>query len=134
MSNYRKLYVYSTKRKLQKWRCINTSVPCVSSVHLTLGQLLKRAYELKIYSLIKGCLVISFRSRPKVFCKKDVLKNFAKFAGKHLCQTLFLNKVSGLKRIRCISTQVFSCEFCEIFKKTYFYRTPLVAASAVCLA
>ena len=27
--------------------------------------------------------------------------------------------------------QVFSCEFCEIFKKTYFYRTPLVAAFEV---
>ena len=25
-------------------------------------------------------------------------------------------------------TQVFSCEFCEIFKNTCFYRTPLVAA------
>ena len=28
----------------------------------------------------------NFRSsRPEVFCKKDVLKNFAKFTGKHLC-------------------------------------------------
>ena len=26
--------------------------------------------------------------------------------------------------------QVFSCEFCEIFENTFFYRTPLVAASA----
>ena len=26
--------------------------------------------------------------------------------------------------------QVFSCEFCEIFKKTFFHRTPPVAASA----
>ena len=25
--------------------------------------------------------------------------------------------------------QVFSCEICEIFKNTFFYRTPLVAAS-----
>ena len=25
--------------------------------------------------------------------------------------------------------QVFFCEFCEIFKKTFFYRTPPVAAS-----
>ena len=25
--------------------------------------------------------------------------------------------------------QVFSCEFCEISKNTFFYRTPLVAAS-----
>ena len=27
------------------------------------------------------------------------------------------------------STQVFSCEFCEIFKNTFFYRTHLVTAS-----
>ena len=25
--------------------------------------------------------------------------------------------------------QMFSCEFCEIFKTTFFYRTPPVAAS-----
>ena len=27
--------------------------------------------------------------------------------------------------------QVLSCEFCEIYKKTFYYRTPLVAASGV---
>ena len=27
--------------------------------------------------------------------------------------------------------QMFSCEFCEISKKTFFYRTPPVAVSAV---
>ena len=36
-------------------------------------------------------------SRPEVFCKKDVLRNFAKFTGKHLCQSLFFNKVAGLR-------------------------------------
>ena len=30
--------------------------------------------------------------RTEVFCKKGVLKNFAKFTGKHLCQRLFLIK------------------------------------------
>ena len=29
--------------------------------------------------------------------KKDVLRNCAKFTGKHLCQSLFLNKVAGLR-------------------------------------
>ena len=29
--------------------------------------------------------------------KIGVLKNFAKFTGKHLCQILFLNKVAGLR-------------------------------------
>ena len=30
-----------------------------------------------------------------MFCKKGVLKNFAKFTGKHLCQSLFFNKDAG---------------------------------------
>ena len=36
-------------------------------------------------------------SRPEVFCKKSILKNFTKFTGKHLCQSLFVNKVAGLR-------------------------------------
>ena len=30
----------------------------------------------------------------EVFCKKNVLRNFAKFTGKHLCQRLLFNKVA----------------------------------------
>ena len=64
-----------------------------------------------------------YRSRrPEVFCKKGVLRNFAKFTGKHLCQRLFFIKKKTL-------AQVFSCEFCEISKNTFSYRAPLVAAS-----
>ena len=36
-------------------------------------------------------------SRHEVLCKKGVLRNFAKFTGKHLCQSLFLNKAAGLR-------------------------------------
>ena len=31
-----------------------------------------------------------------MYCKKGVLRNFAKFPGKHLCQSLFFNKAAGL--------------------------------------
>ena len=31
-----------------------------------------------------------------VYVKKGVLKNFAKFTGKHLCHGLFLNKAAGI--------------------------------------
>ena len=42
--------------------------------------------------------LLNFRSsRPEVFCKKGVVRNFAKFTGKHLCQSLFFNKVAGLR-------------------------------------
>ena len=36
-------------------------------------------------------------SRPKVFYKKGVLRNFAKFTRKHLHQSLFFNKVVRLR-------------------------------------
>ena len=39
-------------------------------------------------------------SRPEVFCKKGVLRNFTKFTGKHLRQSLFFSKVAGLRLCR----------------------------------
>ena len=70
-----------------------------------------------------------------MFCEKSVLRNFAKFVRKHLCQSVFFNKVAGaacnfIKRETL--AQVFSCEFCKISKNTFFYRTPPVAASLFC--
>ena len=42
-------------------------------------------------------LLSKLRKQPlEVFCKKAVLKNFTKFTGKHLHQSLFFNKVAGL--------------------------------------
>ena len=35
-------------------------------------------------------------SRLEVFCRKGVLRNFAKFTGKHLRQSLLFNEVAGL--------------------------------------
>ena len=71
-------------------------------------------------------------SRPEALCKKSVLKNLAKFIGKHLCQSLFFNKnadvVCNYIKKETLA-QVFFCEFCEIFKNTFFYRTPSVTTS-----
>ena len=36
-------------------------------------------------------------SHPEMFCKKDSLKFFSKFIGKHLYPGLFFNKVAGLR-------------------------------------
>ena len=36
-------------------------------------------------------------SHRRCSIRKGVLKNFAKFTGKHLCQSLFFNKVAGLR-------------------------------------
>ena len=39
-------------------------------------------------------------SRSEVFCKKGILRNFTKFTGKHRRQSLFFNKVAGLRPLR----------------------------------
>ena len=78
-------------------------------------------------------LVNDRSSCPEVFCKKGVLRNFAKFTGKHLCQSLFFDKVAGLRPATLLKketqAQMLSCEVCKIFKNTFSYRTPPVAGS-----
>ena len=63
--------------------------------------------------------------------KKGILRNFTKFRGKHLCQSLFFNRQPEACNFIQKETlaQVFSCEFCEISQNTFFHRTPLVATS-----
>ena len=49
-----------------------------------------------------------------------------------MLESLF-NKVAGLiaTLLKKTPTQVFSCEYSEIFKNSYFYRRPLVLASEI---
>ena len=59
---------------------------------------LRILYSSKDLTLQVKCIkyLLIFRSsRPDVFCKKGVLRNFAKFIGKHLCRSLYLNKVAN---------------------------------------
>ena len=57
----------------------------------------------------------------KVFCKKGVCKNLAKFAGKRLCRNHFSKKFAGLTRYS--DTDVFLSGF-KIFKYTFFIKQP----------
>ena len=60
------------------------------------------------------------RQPPKVFFKKDVLKNFSEFAGKYLCQS-----------IKETLAQMFYCEFWELFKSTFFTEQLRTTVSTV---
>ena len=62
-------------------------------------------------------------SRPELFCKKCVLRNFTKFIGKHLCQSFFFNKAAGLRPATLLKKSLW------VSKSTFSYRTSLVAAS-----
>ena len=63
-------------------------------------------------------------SHRRCSVRKGVLRNFAKFTGKHLHQSLFFNTELYYIKKETLA-QVFSCEFCEISKNTFFNRTPL---------
>ena len=77
--------------------------------------------------------IIDKNSHRRSSVKKDIRRNFAKFTGKQLWQSLFFNKVAGLKACNCVKketlAQMFSCEFCKISKNTLSCRTPPVTAS-----
>ena len=66
-----------------------------------------------------------------MFYKKGILE--IPQNSQDLYQNLFFNK--GPKACNFVKkgtlAHVFSCEFCEIFKNTFFHRTPLVAASDI---
>ena len=82
----------------------------------------------KIFHLMADIFINLTHVTPEVFCKKVVLKIVAKFTGKRLYRSLFLNKEPATffkKRLRHRCFLVF-------FKITNFYRTPLVTAFHVC--
>ena len=63
---------------------------------------------------IPGLVAYNRSSHQRCSVKKGVLRYFAIFTGKHLCQSLFFNKVAGA------ACKVVSFEFCEISKNTFF--------------
>ena len=78
--------------------CMNCMNP-VNSFSVLFCVLLNTPWEQKLISWNEQniSVVICRSSRPKVFYKKVVLRNFAKFTGKHLRESLYFNKVAGLR-------------------------------------
>ena len=63
-------------------------------------------------------------NRPKVICKKGVLRNFAKFTEKYLCQSLFFNKIAGLKPATILKKRIW--HRCFLVKLAKFLRAPFL--------
>ena len=66
--------------------------------------------------------------RPAVFCRKGVLRNFEKFTGKHLCQSLFFNKVASLRPATLLRKRFwhrcFPVNFAEFLRTPFFTGHP----------
>ena len=72
---------------------------------------------LESFGYLKNIYFENICKRPEAVAG-GVLRNFTKFTGKQLCQVSNFIKKETL-------TQVFSCEFREISKSTFSYRTPV---------
>ena len=60
----------------------------------------------------------------RCFVRKGVLRNFVKSTGKHLCQSLFFNKVAGLRPATLLKKRLWHRCFPLNFAK--FLRTPFL--------
>ena len=62
---------------------------------------------------------VSGSSRPEVFCKKGVFRNFTKFTGKHLCQrSKACNFIKNRLRFSC-----FPLNFAKFLKTPFLQNT-----------
>ena len=79
-----------------------------------------------IFTLILWCFQ---KQPPEIFCKgKGVLRHFAKFTGKHLCQSLFFNKVAGLRPATLLKKRLWYRCFPVNFAK--FLGTPFLQSTS----
>ena len=89
----------------------------------TLSILIERQIYLLPFSGRDSYIIMRCRSsHQRCSLRKGVLRNFPKFTGKYLCQSLFLLKLqtSACNFIKKETmTQMFFCKFCEISKKTF---------------
>ena len=77
--------------------------------------------------------VLMVRSRN---CRSSCLQLFSKIGVLKFWQysekSTFVAGLQGCNSVKKrLQTQVFSCEYYEIFKNSFFYRHPLVAASGI---
>ena len=76
----------------------------------------------------------TFRSsRSQIIIKIGVLK-VSQYSQENTCVRVSIDNAAGLQPCNFIKetqTQVFSCEYCEIFKNSFFYRAPPVTASVL---
>ena len=69
-----------------------------------------------------GTNVVFRSSRPEVFCKKGVLRNFTKFTGKHLCQSFFFNRPATLLKKK-LWHRCFPVNFVKFLRTPFLQNT-----------
>ena len=116
------MHSYLTWKRIDKvcvWPSSFVNLRCPALLEQQFKSFLGKSWSWNIINII---LMTLFRSSlPEVFYKKSGLKNFTKFTGNYLCQAEACNLIK-----KETLSQVFSLEFCKIFKNIFSCRTPPV--------
>ena len=98
-----------------------------SGVILMLYRCLAFIYNVPTFEIqqqIKADFQFYDKHSAEGFCKKGVLGNFAKFTGKHLCQSIFFNKAAGLRPAILLKKRPW--HRCSPVNFAKFLRTPFL--------
>ena len=73
-------------------------------------------------------------SRSQMFFKGGILKSYAIFTGKHLRRSHFFIKSQSVRpaTLKVTPMKVFYCDYCKIFKNSFFHRTLPLVDSITC--
>ena len=139
------MYSIFMKTAYQKYLDVNASTVTTFSI---LRRALTKSYEtadpsftlkfkLKISNLLGDHLHVYRRIYQGCSMKKLILKNFAKFTGKHLFQGLFSNRMEDLRSVTLLKKRLchscFPANFAK-FLRTRFFKEHLWTTASVCRA
>ena len=106
------------------FHCWLWTIKCRLGIYL-LGSAVTKFKGILGYSTLEMINGKNFQKQPpEVLCKKDVLRNFGKFTGKHLCLRLFFNKVAGRRPATLFKKSLWDRCLPVNFPK--FLRTPFI--------
>ena len=84
---------------------------------------------------MKNCCHIDRSSHQRCSIRKGIFRNFAKFTGKHLCQSIFFNKVAGLRPATLLKKRLwhrcFPANFAKFLRTPFLQNTSLFSYSSV---
>ena len=94
----------------------------------SLPDIIKELQAVRLATLLKRHPGSGQKERPEVLCKKSLLRNFTKFTGRHLCQSLFFNNLPGARLNLYLKRDYGTCFFLWILQNFYehlFHRSPV---------
>ena len=112
--------IYGWRFQARHYCAYNNGLPCLFRLRAPPFTL-----QLKLLHSFVSFWETNYKKQPpECSVRKGVLRNLAKFNGKHLCQSLFFNKAAGLRPATLLKKRLWYRCFPVNFAK--FLRTPFL--------